>query len=540
MNSTRSLHLLLIFYFLGLSSLFAQQPKFDPEKTFSMAEIERRATEKYIQQNDRPTNRFKNKDITIATDDTINYNILLNGGDLLIKGIVNGDVLVILGDIRITSTAVVNGNVTAINGKIRQEAHSVVTGNQIETNLKNLFPAREFGQGYDEDVLEKYLNRFAKPFGRGYNTFSIRMEKESDLIFRYNRVQGVFLGLSFPEVIRSHSRYWTSTGFLGYGFSDKKIRYEMRLARGFFNPDSYRFELGVALYDKIDSKDKWLISPLENTLAAFLLNDDYLDYYHHKGYEFFTSQRLALIFKAMFAYRNDQYSNVVKTTDWAVFKDKDRFPENPAINVGRMRSLYLKLSLDTRNDPEIPTAGWYTYLTLENSTKKLKSDFSFNQYIFELTGYQALSAWEHLNFRLKVATSEGQIPLQKRFSIGGISTLRGFNYRSVKANNEGGDRLLLLNVEYIFHPKLFHFPFFLGNSFRYIIFFDLGNVWNRADVTKDDTWYRGFNYLHWSDLKSDLGFGLSNKSGRFRLNFAKRLDTSHKAWKISFRIAKPF
>ncbi len=532
--------IICILCLIGLSSLLAQErTKKDYEKIFSMPEIERRASEKYIDQTDKPIKHFK-EDLTINVKDTVNYNILLNNGDLLVRGVVYGDVVVLFGDIRIESNATINGNVTAINGRIRQEPQSVVTGNQIETNLKNLFPAREFGKDYDEDVLDRYLGRYTKPYGEGYNSITLSSRKESEFLFRYNRVQGAFLGLSLPKIIGGNYQYLTIGGFVGYGFADKKSRYEVKLNHWFFNRDKFRFELGAAIYDKIESKDAWLISSLENTLAAFLLNDDYLDYYQRKGYQFHASQNLFRNFKATFGYRNDQYFNVQKNTDWALFKDNDRFPENPAIDQGRMRSLFGELYWDSRDNKESPHAGWMARLNLESSTKKLNSDFSFNQYIFEVRRYQPLSRWERLDIRLKAATSEGQLPLQKRFHLGGISTLRGFNYRSLRAEGFGGDRMLLANVEYNINPKLFHFPLFFDDDLHYIIFYDMGHVWNRAQVSEKDAWNEGFKQLKLNDFASDLGLGLANPSGRFRINIAKRLDTSHKAWKVSFRINKPF
>ncbi len=516
------------------------QNKKDYETLFSMPEIERRAAEKYIQQNDRPTRHYQN-DLIVNAADTVNHNIFINKGDLLVQGTVNGDIVVLFGDIRIESTARINGNVTAINGKIRQEPASVVTGNQIETNLKNLFPAREFGQDYDENILDRYLSRYTHPYEGGYNTLRFKSQnKESELLFRYNRVQGVFLAISIPKQIVRRGGHLSVHGFVGYGFSDKQARYNVAIDHWLFSPEKFRFELGAALYDRIESKDAWLISSLENTLAAFLLNDDYLNYYQRKGYEFHVSQNLFSKFKGTLAYRNDQYLNVVKTTNWALFKDKDRFPENPAIDPGRMRSLYGELCWDSRDNQQMPHAGWLAKLSLESSTQKLKSDFSFNQYILEIRRYQRLGPYERLDIRLKAATAEGTLPLQKRFHLGGISTLRAFNYRSLNANGLGGDRMLLLNLEYNINPRLFHFPLLFGDDFHYIVFFDMGQVWNRQDVSLKDGWNEGFNHLKLKSFASDLGFSLTNSSGRFRMNIAKRLDTGHKAWKVSFRINKPF
>ena len=511
--------------------------KGDLEKLFSRHEIERRALEKYITQTDRKTLRHK-EDFTVGPRDTVNANIFLTDGDLSVQGVVNGDILVLFGDVRLKSGSAVNGNVTAVNGSIFQDEKSYVSGNQIETNVKNLFPAREFGKDYDEDVIDRYLGRYTRHYRKEYSSVSVGAN-EQPLLFRYNRVQGLFLGVLLPKSQEDSRHRLSLHGFLGYGFADKKLRYRAAIDHGFFSPRR-RFELGAAVYDKIESKDTWLITPSENTLTAFFLNDDYMDYYRRKGYEFYADQKLGLHFKGTLAYRTDTYSSVPKVTDWALFKDKDRFRDNPAIDEGLMKSWYGELLYDSRDDLRTPHAGWFVKFSAENATKKRHSVFSFIQYIFELRTYQRLSAYERLDVRLKAATSTGDVPIQKRFRMGGISTLLAFPYRSVRAGNTDGDRLLLANIEYNLHPKVFNSPLGLDEDVRYIVFFDAGTVWLRDDVTNKDAWNAGFSSLKWNKIKSDIGIAISNASGRFRINFAKRLDTNKKAYAITVRLSKPF
>ncbi len=512
----------------------------DYDKLFSKKEIERRAVQKYIQQTDRKTLQHK-ENFVVQSKDTLNANILLKNGDLTVKGTVNGDVLVLFGDVHLKENSIVNGNVTAVNGRIFQSEKSFVSGNQIETNVKNLFPAREFGADYDEDVIDEYLGHYTRHYNKNYSTLNFGKRKNK-LLFRYNRVQGILLGMLFPKrVSNDEHNVMALHGFLGYGFADRKFRYKASLDHWLFNPRKYRFEIGASLYDQVQSKDNWLISPVENTITAFLLNDDYKDYYHLKGFELHASQNLSVNFKATLAYRNDQYLSVIKHTDWAIFKDKDRFPENPPIEDGRMKSWYAELYWDSRDNKDVPHSGWFGKLSAESSTKKMKSDFSFNQYLLELRRYQRLGPWERLDMRIKVATSEGTVPIQKRFRMGGISTLRAYGFRSVRAaKNTDGDRLILANFEYNISPRLFNSPLGFDEDVRYIAFLDLGDVWSRKDVTSKDGWNKGFDYLSWQTLKSDIGVGISNASGRFRINFAKRLDTAKKAFTVSLRLTKPF
>ncbi len=521
-----------------LSVAIALAQKGNLEKLFSKQEIERRALEKYITQTDRPTFRHK-EDFKVSEGDTISANLFITDGDLSVKGVVNGDILVLFGDVRLQSGSIVNGNVTAVNGRIFQDENSYVSGNQIETNVKNLFPAREFGRDYDEDVIDRYLGKYTRHYNKEYSSLSVG-EDEQSLLFRYNRVQGLFLGILLPGPKTESRSRLALNGFLGYGFADKKLRYKAEMNHGFFNRSKFSLKLGAAVYDKIESKDHWLITPSENTLAALFLNDDYQDYYRRKGYELHLIQNFMPEIQGTLAYRSDTYSSVAKVTNWALFKDKDGFRPNPLIDDGLMKSWYFNLKWDTRDDKRTPHAGWFGWISAETSAKKRHSAFSFNQYILELRTYQRISPYERFDIRLKAATSEGDVPIQKRFRIGGISTLRAFHYRSLPFGRPDGDRLLLANVEYVMHPDLFSAPFGLGTDVRYIIFFDAGNVWLRSDVSKEDTWSAGFSWLKWRRIKSDIGIALGNASGRFRINLAKRLDTGKKAYAVTVRLSKPF
>ena len=87
---------------------------------------------------------------------------------------------------------------------------------------------------------------------------------------------------------------------------------------------------------------------------------------------------------------------------------------------------------------------------MEMSNSDLRSDFSFNQYVLELRHYLPISRNERLDLRFKAGSAEGTLPFQKLFELGGISTLRGFEYKEFV-----GDRLLLANIEYNLSPSIF-------------------------------------------------------------------------------------
>lgn len=523
--------LILAFSVPGTQSLFAQDADDQPH----LSKIEKRATQKYFNDADRKLFRFDGT-TEVGEKDTIDGNVLVVDGNLTISGMVRGDVVVLNGDVSLDSGALVKGNITSIDGSIRQNSKSEVYGNQLETHAKNLFTGSEWDDCCDDHYYPGYERRYYGP----YSTLPMGPVDDS-VILSYNRVQGVFLGWAIPKRITGKYRALTIHGFGGYGFKEKAWRYELGADRWFFSQTDYRFEVGGKVYDLTDTKDNWILTPWENSLSAILLHRDYQDYYRRSGYEFHASQNLSIYFKGTLAYRNDDYESVEKNTDWAIFGKRD-FRDNPLIEHGNMRSLYGELYFDNRDNLEQPTKGWYAKLGIETSNSKLKSDFSFNQYLFELRRYQPLGRYERLDFRIKAATSEGEVPLQKLYQLGGIGTMRGFTYKSLRGDYDafGGDRMLLANLEYNLDPRSWGGDFIFFDELRYIFFVDAGQVWNRADVSDTNSWSSGFSHLKLNDIHSNIGIAFSSQDGHARLSIAKRTDTNKNSVLLTFRLSKPF
>jgi len=519
MNNKKICTLIIILMLSPFSYLSAQQQ----DTWENSSEYQHKAEKKYIRNNDFLTKHFS-RDLVIEKEEQLQSNLVIKNGDLFIYGKVEGDILVLSGNVFIKTGAFVDGNISAVEGKISQEEKSTVTGNQIETVRKYSI----------ENVSYHYPNEYTYPnyYPDEHVSYVNVGPLEDEFVFRYNRVQGVFLGMNIPKRLGTRNLPIDLYGYAGYGFAEKKVRYLAGISRSFFNFRDYRFELGAEAYDLTDTRDDWFITPLENTLAAMLIHEDYQDFYRRKGFEVHASQNWTLHLKGTVAFRNDTYESLENNTDWALFGGDKKFRLNPEIEEGNMRSIYGELYLDTRNDRKLPFRGWYAKLSMETSNNSLGSNFFFNQYIFELRHYLPLSRIERLDIRLRAGSAEHELPLQKLFQMGGIGTLEGFRYKEFN-----GDRLLLGNFEYVISPSLFDRDFLFLDDFSFIIFSDVGSAWYTRD---QEDLVAGFEQLHWNDLKSSVGIGISDWKGQVRLTLAKRTDTSRNAFDLSFRIAKPF
>lgn len=511
---------------------------------YEQSRIEQKAKIKYLSDNSKQDYRYVDN-LTIEAQEEIDGNVIVVKGDLNIYGKIIGDILVLYGDVHVRENSEITGNITSVDGRIYQEKNANVNGNQIETHAKNLlsFEERE-DYDLDDDLSYKYEDDYEyddedwewswsrKHYG-SYSTLPLN-EDDDNFILRYNRVQGLFLGAGIPKWIGGKYNFMTVHGFLGYGFNEEKWRYQLGLDRWLFNRSDYRFEVGGKLYDLTDSRDEWLVSTLENSFSSAIVKKDYHDFYRRLGYEVHLSQNYTIFLKGTLAYRNDDYESLTTNAKWSLFNSKKKFDINPAIGEGNMRSLYGEVYLDTRDNKETPRNGWYGLLAVETSNSGLKSDFSFNQYTFELRRYQDFGYKERLDLRLKLGTSEGDLPIQKIYQIGGPSTLRAYRFKDFI-----GDRMFLANVEYNLNPKVFSTDFLFFDELKYVVFYDVGNAWY-SNANKDENWYEGFDQLKLNKLKSDIGVAILFNEGQYRVSFAKRLDSGKYPLNFTLRIVKPF
>lgn len=440
-------------------------------------------------------------------------------GNLQVEGIVNGDILVIWGDVDLYSTAQVNGDITSIDGHIRLVNGARVSGNMLETRWRNLLDRnREFPQ---------YFHRH---FSDREDTFEVpHFEENFDL--RYNRVEGAFFSVKAPRKTGYGYHQVNGYGFVGYGFESKDIRYQVGLDRWIFDPYDYRTEIGVEIHDLTDSKDTWRIGYQENSLAAFFLKQDYMDYFRRSGWSTHLSQNFTKAIKATVGYRRDDYRSLESRTNWALFNDSRSFRLNPALgeDEGDMRSIYGQIEFDTRDDC-YENGGLALQLSAESSYPELGGDFDFQRYTAQLIFRERSYHGSGLSLRMMAGTSVGDLPFQKNFELGGISTLRGFAYKAFR-----GNRLFLTNIEYRLDSGVFG-DIIPIDDINFIIFGDIGDAWNGSE---NENWYDSFRPLTWRGLKSDIGVGIADKSGSFRLNFAKRTDRDQDIL-VTLRLQHPF
>jgi outer membrane protein insertion porin family len=188
--------------------------------------------------------------------------------------------------------------------------------------------------------------------------------------------------------------------------------------------------------------------------------------------------------------------------------------------VSKTSSFTFTLTRDMRDSFTEPTKGLYLQAALQYAGGVLDADNNFTKYNFEASQYWPLW-WKfvgHVRGNISYAEAFGDthtLPVQERFLLGGINTIRGFRNFTVGPkdpvtdNPIGGNKAFFMNHEVLF-------PLYEPLKMRGLVFFDLGNAFQEGEPFK------------WS-VKRSVGIGVRFTSplGALRLEIGLNLAPKH-------------
>jgi outer membrane translocation and assembly module TamA len=175
------------------------------------------------------------------------------------------------------------------------------------------------------------------------------------------------------------------------------------------------------------------------------------------------------------------------------------------------------------NSITAPTDGVILEFGQGIAAEAMMSDFEYHRTTLQARGYSRLFPWLQLASRLKAGLispfgERGSAPFDKRFSLGGANTVRGFGSRRLSPRlNEcnadgvcesipvGGYTMLQANVE--LRMRLIQ-PVWL------VAFADAGDVQEKALTVDVDEW----NFTAGPGVRVDTPLGLVRLDAGFRLN----------------------
>lgn len=160
-----------------------------------------------------------------------------------------------------------------------------------------------------------------------------------------------------------------------------------------------------------------------------------------------------------------------------------------------LSSILTGLRWDSRDKLFNATEGSVHSISLEYAG--LGGDLTFTKYVAE-TGWYIPLLWDVVGFVHGKAgyveqNSGGILPDYEKFYLGGINSMRGFEWQGISLKDEdgadiGGEKMVLFNVEILI-------PLIKKAGLMGVLFYDTGNVYS-----KDDDWDLG-------TLRESIGFG---------------------------------
>jgi len=414
--------------------------------------------------------------------------LALRSGDLRLGGRVEGNLLVINGDAILDSTAVVTGDVTVIGGTLALAATARIAG-EVHTYRDRL----DFRTDGDQIALE--LNpRALVPFLGARKTWE-GSGSRSDLTLAtggtFNRIEGlpIVFGPQSDVQLRAGPEFRVdalgiarSVGSIGSEPGD--LGYVMHAEVRSSAADAPAVGLRFRARDVVAPIEDWGLQSAEVGWAAFLFQRDYRDYYLARGVQggLFAQPTRALTF--VLSLGRESQANLLARDPWTLFRNSATWRANPPIDGGHYTTLTGRVTFDTRNDPDQPTAGWFLSARVDNSwspdvspellpasvREPIPTDgsYEFSRFVLDARRYTRISPTGRVNLRLYAAGWLGgdALPLQDRLSLGGADPLPGYGFRHSACNGNltdpaltsadpaACDRVLFAQVEYRGHLSL--------------------------------------------------------------------------------------
>src|SRR5213592_1874002 len=299
--------------------------------------------------------------------------VAVRNGTAVVAGRVEGTLLVINGDAILDTGAVVTGDVIVVGGTVARSPTAVVSGELRVYTAPLAYRIR----GEEIALAPPDLRRWFRRLGieKSWGTADSRSSLTLATGGTFNRVEGlpVVFGPLFDWKLHRNVRLRVDA--LGVfrtagDFTDKRsdLGYMVRTALRAGEVPAYGLEFRA--YDVVAPVEDWGLRGAEVGWEAFLFQRDYRDYYLNKGIAGRASFQAERPLSFALEVRRDWQTSVTARDPWTVFRNDQAWRPNPPIDDGHYTTVSGVATLDTRNDPAEPSAGWYLRAQFDNSRSK--------------------------------------------------------------------------------------------------------------------------------------------------------------------------
>ena len=416
-----------------------------------------------------------------------------------------------------------------------------------------------------------------------------RTSRSSGLIISsaktYNRVEGlpIYIGPSFHDsagaaefnvsvlgIIRSANTFHWDDQNLGH-----RMMADVRVGRG------RGYGLGISSYDVVTPVETWHLPDPDAALAALFVHRDFHDYFNRHGAKATATFNMSTRSSVSVDWGDERWTPVEERKVFSVFRNGKPWRANPVVDAGRFHLAIARANIDTRNDETNPSTGWLILAEYEHGAGRVTdaglaspmarptppSQLNYGRMLLDLRRYNRLSPTTWINGRLVLGgwLHGDQLPLERRFSVGGIGTIPGFDYRKfqpgtldVSQCSDGAgpppgnpaqcERVAMAQLEYRneLHSSFFDFlnsrPIRLrGIGFTVqptaVAFVDAGRGW-LVGQPSGTLQYSSRSFPRFGTFRTDVGLGLD--LGIFGVYVAKAVSTPKEPANVFLRVHRRF
>jgi len=413
----------------------------------------------------------------------VDGDVAVLGGPVHVAGRINGSLTVINGDLAFESGAQVTGDVLVVGGSIQGAAPGVVRG--TVRSYASVLAYRKVGDDLAYAPERAFITRWRRHLREGNTNFVLALDGT------YNRVEGapIVAGPSVSFKLSPTARFDGDARLIlrtGENFSlyDGHFGYRTKGEIVFGNPNR-NIGLGLRVFDQVGSVEPWPLRDFEAGWAAFLLHDDYRDWYRRRGWGLYAALRPSRALTLTLEGRDQHVFSKDANSPWALFHNANGWRVNPAVSDGQYRSLSLGAKFDSRNDKAQPSSGflvsaeleatqgrnitgavdpfyagcgYWTIASTPSCTPPSYQDgsLSYQRAWFDGRFYTRITPAGRLSLRLAGGGKLGgdALPLQSRVSLGAPDPLPAYSFRFMSCGGEAYagtpalcDRALLAQVE---------------------------------------------------------------------------------------------
>ena len=371
----------------------------------------------------------------------------------------------------------------------------------------------------------------------------------------YNRVEGlpVYVGPVFHDsvgaadlnasvigIIRSADTFHWDDQNLGH-----RISADMRVGRG------RGYGLGVSSYDVMTPVEPWQLPDPDAALAAFFGHRDFRDWFNRHGAKVTATFNMSARSSFSADWSDERWASARSRKVFSVFGNGKAWRANPVVDAGRFHLGVLRANIDTRNDEINPSTGWLILAEYERGTGRMTDvgptspptrpsvspPVTYGRGFVDLRRYNRLSPTTWINARLVLGgwLHGDDLPLERRFSVGGIGTVPGMDFRKfepgtvdVSQCSDGGqpppgnpaqcERVALAQLEYRNELRSSLFDFLNARPIRLrgigftvqptvVAFVDAGRGW-LVGQPSGTLVYSSRSLPRFGTFRTDVGLGL--------------------------------